>query len=105
MAEQGARVLTTMRRLDLEVGGAPLEAVPELGLELGLCADEGRLSFATVTRFSVGILRTNENAGGRMPEGPRLSRPRPARARPRLRDRGPPRQADYGMRLLSNVFA
>ena len=40
MAEQGARVLTTMRRLDLEVGGAPLEAVPELGLELGLVQRE-----------------------------------------------------------------
>ena len=29
-----------MRRLDLEVGGAPLEAVPELGLELGLVQRE-----------------------------------------------------------------
>ena len=40
---------------------------------LARCIDEGALSFVTRILPPIGILNINENGGGRMTEGPRLS--------------------------------
>ena len=45
-----------------------------VGLEpVATCMDEGGLPFVTAFWFYIGILHINENWGGRMTEGPRLS--------------------------------
>ena len=46
---------------------------------VGLCTDEGSLSFVHVFCFCIWIFHINENWRGRMTECPRLSRPGSAR--------------------------
>jgi hypothetical protein len=48
-------------------------------LQRQACADEGTLSFVATIFYFIGILHTNENEGGIMTEGPRLSQAAVAR--------------------------